>query len=256
MNMKKIAILALSLCMIAAIAVTGTIAYFKDTEQVTNTMTIGDVKINIEELMKNSEPNGDKYVEWDEEGFTLYPMTNTQGVNAYNKLVSVFNESDEHAAYIRTIVLFEQNANVKSCDDDCCLNGVHFAYTDGDYKTTVGGKDFQGRGTTNNKLAETVTIGEKTYNVVVFTDKNERAIAVGESQDSLTSVWLDQNVSDEEAEGWGGDVEVIVLAQAIQSANLTHAEAMAQLGEVNQALVDELYKDAPKAKINDYYVKL
>ena len=50
--MKK-KILALCLVVVLGItAVTGvTLAYFTDSEQVTNTMTIGDVKINIEELV-------------------------------------------------------------------------------------------------------------------------------------------------------------------------------------------------------------
>lgn len=53
---KKIAILALALCMVAAIAVTGTIAYFTDNDSATNTFTVGNVKIDL------TEPK------WDEQG--------------------------------------------------------------------------------------------------------------------------------------------------------------------------------------------
>ena len=53
---KKIAILALALCMVAAIAVTGTIAYFTDSDAQTNTFTVGNVDIDL------SEPN------WEETG--------------------------------------------------------------------------------------------------------------------------------------------------------------------------------------------
>ena len=53
---KKIAILALALCMVAAIAVTGTIAYFTDSDAATNTFTVGNVDIDL------SEPN------WEETG--------------------------------------------------------------------------------------------------------------------------------------------------------------------------------------------
>ena len=49
MNMKKIAILALSLCMIAAVAVTGTIAYFTDTDAKDNVFTIGNVDVTLDE---------------------------------------------------------------------------------------------------------------------------------------------------------------------------------------------------------------
>jgi len=58
MNMKKIAILALSLCMIAAIAVTGTIAYFADADSATNVFTVGNVDIVLYESTLHRENAG------------------------------------------------------------------------------------------------------------------------------------------------------------------------------------------------------
>ena len=55
---KKIAILALALCMVAAIAITGTIAYFTDEAEKTNTFTIGNVDIELSE--PNWDANGSK----------------------------------------------------------------------------------------------------------------------------------------------------------------------------------------------------
>ena len=46
---KKIAILALALCMVAAIAITGTIAYFYDEDEATNVFTVGKVEIDLTE---------------------------------------------------------------------------------------------------------------------------------------------------------------------------------------------------------------
>jgi len=256
MNKKKILTLALTLSMVAILAIGGTIAYFTDSEQVTNTMTIGDVQINNEELMKNPdfEEGGeeDKYIEFDSDDLTLYPISNTKGINLYNKMVSVFNTSKVHEAYIRTIVLFELNEDVSACSDDC-LNGIHFAYTDGDYTTTIDGKVYQGRGTTNYKLDEAVTVNNKKYQVVVFTDKQGRAIAKDESQDSLASVWLDENVTDEQAAAWAGDLDVIVFAQGIQADNLTHEEAMEALGVVNESNLNK-WLGTDDAIINDVYV--
>jgi len=257
MNKRKLLTLAMTLCMVAILAIGGTLAYFTDTEQYTNVMEIGDVDINIEELMKNPEwtatNNEDKYIDFDPEAFTLYPATNEKGINMYNKLVSVFNESAEHDAYIRTIVLIEANEACESCDDPCCVNGVHFAYTEGDYQTTANGKTYQGQGTKNVKLADTVTINNDEYHVIVFTDKNNEAIKKGESQDSLTGVWLDANMTDEEAKAYQGNLDVIVFAQGIQSTNLTHDEAMAALGEVNEANLQAWLTGAPKAEVNDIY---
>lgn len=58
---KKIAILALSLCMIAAIAVTGTIAYFTSEQSLTNTFTAGNVEIKLDEAVVEKDDN-DNYV--------------------------------------------------------------------------------------------------------------------------------------------------------------------------------------------------
>jgi len=55
MNMKKIAVLALSLTMVAAIAITGTIAYFTDNDTKTNTFTYGNVDIELDEYCPETE---------------------------------------------------------------------------------------------------------------------------------------------------------------------------------------------------------
>ncbi|MBR5288672.1 MAG: SipW-dependent-type signal peptide-containing protein [Clostridia bacterium] len=55
MNKKKVAILMLSLCVVAAIAVTGTIAYFTDTDSETNVFTVGKVDIELLESTLHRE---------------------------------------------------------------------------------------------------------------------------------------------------------------------------------------------------------
>ena len=93
---KKIAILALSLCMIAAIAVTGTIAYFTSEQSLTNTFTAGNVEIKLDEAVVEKDDNDD-YVpteERTEEGqeYELHPsqtvakdptITNLGSLDAY-----------------------------------------------------------------------------------------------------------------------------------------------------------------------------
>lgn len=51
MNKKKIALLAMSLCMIAILAVGGSLAYLTDTEQATNVFTTGSVEIKLDEVV-------------------------------------------------------------------------------------------------------------------------------------------------------------------------------------------------------------
>ena len=243
---KKILALCLVVALMATAIAGATLAYFTDDEQVTNTMTIGNVEINIEENVKNE--NGG-YEDYKDEKFVLYPIANDEVVNGgnlnyyYNKIVRTFNTSpSKDDAYIRTIVLFEKNAQVTHKCSSGCLYGLHFSYVNAPGSGACADGQLS-RGSKNEVLKDTVKIGDDEYWVVVFTDAEEKAIPYNESLHTLSGVWIDKDVTTEQMAGWGedGDVDIIVLSQGIQAANLTHAEAMAELGTVNQALIDELY---------------
>ena len=47
MTKKKILVLALSIAMVAILAVGGSLAYFTDKDEATNTFTVGNVKIEL-----------------------------------------------------------------------------------------------------------------------------------------------------------------------------------------------------------------
>ena len=49
MSKRKILLLALAACMVAILAIGGTLAYFTDTEDATNTFTVGNVDITLTE---------------------------------------------------------------------------------------------------------------------------------------------------------------------------------------------------------------
>ena len=255
----------LAMCLVVALAATavigGTLAYFTDDEQATNTMTIGNVQINIEENVKNAEGKYEQYVD---DSFVLYPVANDtvyKDLNAhYNKVVRTFNTSpSKDDAYIRTIVLFEKN---DSLDDtfvgdpcECGIPGLHFAYVNAAGSgACVDGKS--SRGSKSNLLADTVTINGEEYWVVVFTDAEEKAIPYDDSLHTLNAVWMDKNITSEQTAGWGedGKVDIIVFSQGIQSYDLTHAEAMAALGEVNQTNLTS-WLDGDDAVINDWVNK-
>lgn len=55
MSKRKILLLALSLCMVAILAVGGTLAYFTDTDNATNVFTVGYVDIELEENFTQEE---------------------------------------------------------------------------------------------------------------------------------------------------------------------------------------------------------
>ena len=89
MNMKKIAILALALCMVAAIAVTGTIAYFVDSEDATNTFTVGNVDIELTEPKWDSEGSEDAPEVYPTEALAKDPTVTNIGDNPCFVRVSV-----------------------------------------------------------------------------------------------------------------------------------------------------------------------
>ena len=234
---KKILSMCLVVVLLAIAIVGGTLAYFTDTEQVDNTMVIGNVEINIEELAY-TDTDGDGNPDWhsfEDDEFVLYPIVDEKGILSYNKMVYTFNTSkSEDDAYIRTIVLFE-------CNDDIPDGTTSIHY------------DFD---TSSSKVVEAVKkveIGGEMYNVVVFVAANEQPIAVDESLKTLTSVWMDKNVTSEQIAGWGDDgkVDIKVLSQGIQAEGLDHAAAMDALGEVDETNLQKWFSEATEGNVND-----
>lgn len=237
--MKK-KILALCLVVVLAVtAVTGaTLAYFTDEEQVTNTMVIGNVEIEIDEWQYD-----DAWEDYEDEKFVLYPLENEQGISLYNKSVRTYNtSSSKDDVYMRSIILIEKNDSLAADyanEGNCCVPGIHFAYDKNDQryisskdgKTHVSAKE-------GGVLADTVTYNGNEYWVAWYVAYDEGTIPYDAALSSLHSVWMDKNIEQEDLAGWGEDgVQVIAFSQAIQSEGLTHAEAMEALGEVTTANV-------------------
>ena len=251
--MKKKIVATCATVALAAVALGGaTLAYFTDAEQKTNTMAIGDVEINIEELMKNPDwtegSSEDMYIEFDESELTLFPIDDAQGQYLFNKMVYTFNTSDsKYDAYIRTIALVECHTYEK-CDNDCCLDGIHFGYSATDY--SLYGKKFHGA---DNQDRGVITVNNQRYHVVVFWDIDKEAIPYGEALSAINGVWLDKNMTADDAAKWGENLDVIVLSQGIQSTGLTHDQAMEQLGEVTYQNLEKWLREAGVAEINDVF---
>ena len=213
---KKILSIALVLCLLA-VAVIGTLAYFTDTENETNVMTIGNVDITLHEIQKINDVDGDGQLDkedFKDEDFVLYPISNEQGIQFVNKQVDVENTSpSEDKVYIRTIVAIE---DWYAGDED--VLGLHWRYFDQ---------------LVNVKTYADVKIDGQEYDVLVFTNKTEEAYAKGEKQYSIGGVWLDKDLTQEQiAKYFGEKVEILVLGQGIQAAGLTHEQAMTELGAI------------------------
>lgn len=85
MTKKKILVLALTIAMVAILAVGGSLAYLTSTDSATNTFTVGNVKIDLIEQQKGA--NGLEDFAQDK---VLKPGTSSDG-NAVSKIVTVKN---------------------------------------------------------------------------------------------------------------------------------------------------------------------
>ena len=105
MNKRKILILTAALCILATIAIGGTLAYFTDTKTVKNTFTMGDVKILLDETDVNNPEGprvtGNKYDVAPGSVVTKDPVVHNVGANkAYIRAtVNVENWMNTCAAY-------------------------------------------------------------------------------------------------------------------------------------------------------------
>ena len=94
---KKVLAIALAVAMLA-IVVSGTLAYFTDNDEVTNTFTVGSVKI---EIFENNEATDSDTIEFDERLTPVVSADPSQDESYIPKVVKVLN-TGLNAAYIRT----------------------------------------------------------------------------------------------------------------------------------------------------------
>ena len=109
MNKKKLLTIAMVLSMAAILAIGGTIAYFTDTDTKTNTFTVGDVKIAIDEIFPEDE---------------LMPGSATE--NNLQKEVYVKNTGDNDA-WMWVEILIPTAIDVP---ENASKNDLHFNYYD------------------------------------------------------------------------------------------------------------------------------
>ena len=93
MNKRRILAAAMALCIVAIIAIGATLAYFSDSKTATNTFTMGDVKIKLDETdIKN--PEGDRV---SQNEYEVYP-------GAEVKKDPIVHNTGKNGAYIRATV--------------------------------------------------------------------------------------------------------------------------------------------------------
>lgn len=101
MKKKSILMAAIAVMLVAVLVVGGTLAYFTDTKSATNTFTVGDVKIKLDESNVN-DPNGNRVTSNEYTG--VFP-----GIQ-YKKDPVVTN-TGKNGAYVRAVVTIENGMN-------------------------------------------------------------------------------------------------------------------------------------------------
>ena len=111
---RKILALCLIICLLAIAVVGGTLAYFTDSEEETNTFTVGNVDIRLLEskLHRANDNATDEAIEEDAETYQDYLAE--QGADLVPgewvlKAPYVVNDSKTNAAFVRVRVRFEQD---------------------------------------------------------------------------------------------------------------------------------------------------
>ena len=101
MKKKSILMAAIAVMLVAVLVVGGTLAYFTDTKSATNTFTMGNVKITLDESNVN-DPSGDRVTSNEYTG--MLP-----GIQ-YKKDPVVTN-TGKNGAYVRAVVTIENGMN-------------------------------------------------------------------------------------------------------------------------------------------------
>lgn len=224
---KRIVTLALVVALVA-IAAVGTLAYFTDTDNATNTFTVGGVKIALHEDNKEGAKD-EKYQEWLEEQ-VLMPGDNQ--TNTVAKVVTVEN-TGKSDSYVRVHIAIPSVLDDGADTFDASSNLLHFnayedSYVSGKWnwgqKVTTGRTSFVGSGDTWNFY--TTTIGGISYNVYVVT--YETALAPkATTVSAMHQVYLYKAVTnadiDKANETLKGNWTIYVFAEGCQTEGFTDA---------------------------------
>jgi len=198
---KKILSIALVVCLLATALVSGTLAYFTDTDAQKNTFVTGNVAIDLFEDFGDNDKDGIE---------KLIPATGSAQAgtleNGIEKEVYVENTGSEEA-YVRVHIAIPTILDDGDPTFDASKNILHFNGDDGTYSDgkwnwskTAEGNNALTTGMINPGAAwnfYTTSIDNTSYNVYVVT--YETALAKNDvTVDAMYQVYLDSKVTNED----------------------------------------------------------
>lgn len=242
---KKIVALSMAVLMLAVAVVGGTLAYFTDTDEATNTFTAGGVKIDLIEQESNADH--DDFVDY-QDGKTLmpivgsaqgekYPNGQPKAENYIDKIVTIKNTGASDA-YIRAYFAIPSDLDDGYETYNAGANILHFNFgnkvVDGSVSTTYGTEWSWMHGTKWNYFETTMADGVK-YNVY-FADYYQPLAAGATTEQFVSGVYLDSHVDmvdgkyvdtrfpNADFSILEGTVKCPVKAVAVQAAGFTSAD--------------------------------
>lgn len=226
MSKRKILTLAMALSMIAILAVGATIAYFTDTDSKTNTFTIGDVEIQLNEVFPNNK---------------LFPGEE----NALQKVVTVENKGSEDAyMWIELWIPAALDTRGDAAQNDLHINPFDTYVDENGNEVLMRGTEAQKRGYTKKYETVETELASKEINGVLYNGyrehiKNDTPKKTGESTAALLArVFMDKDIKQctnsthdknclvlKDGTHYTGTWELIVNAYGIQAAGIENIEA-------------------------------
>ena len=245
--MKKKLLICLSILLIAAMAITGTMAYFTDTDTDVNVMLFGNV--DIEQIEQ----------EWNEDQSALVDFTQLKPLFPYVGKLGWENTEEAGGAYRRFTMnnVIDKYVSVKNTGDNDAYVRTIIALEMGDYTVeefnmigvsinSANGSEFKFDGTWMWSGDFVTSINGHNYYVLVAT--HEKSIAPEEiTIPSLLQVYLSKEADNEHVaklDGNGnGTYDILVKSQAVQTAGFANVdEAMTEaFGTPDPAKVAEWF---------------
>ena len=206
MKKKTILVAAIAVMLVAALVVGGTLAYFTDKGNATNTFTVGDVKINLLEQQRKLDKDGNKTTELEafKQNQHLYPIVGSaQGEkdalgmptakNYVDKMVTIQNTGSEKA-YIRAYFAIPSALDDGYETFNAGLNVLHFNFgnkVENGTITSTEGKEWIWKHDNKWNYFET-KMGGIRYNVY-YADYYQAVDANATTEQFVQGVYLDKS---------------------------------------------------------------
>lgn len=209
MTKRKIIALALTLSMVAILAIGGTLAYFTDTEEATNVFTVGNVDITLNET-------------FDEENAHLVPATgsaqNDTLQNGIEKDVWVTNNTGSDDAFVRVHIAIPTILDDGDPTYNASANTLHFNY---EPESVVAGEWSWKTADGSAWNAYQAKIDDIDYNVYVVTYQTALAAGDDTNTQAMHQVYLDSKTTNEQIASInskiGTEWKIHVIAEGAQA---------------------------------------